>query len=60
MLGYKILIQVDHVLASVNTIYIFQINQNSYFIIKKLAGFNGGAITIENTSSQYSQIINVL
>ena len=59
VLDYNILNEVDHVLASVNTIYIFPDQSKLIFLNKKLASFNGGAITIENTSSPKSQIINV-
>ena len=58
VLDYNILIQVDQVLASVNTIYIFLDKPKLILYYQKYADFIDGAITIENTSSQYSQIIN--
>ena len=53
-----ILIEINHLLASLNTICFFPDQSKLILFHKKLAGFNGGAIKIENRSSQYSQIIN--
>ena len=59
VLDSNILIEVDQVLASVNTICNFPDQSKVILFGEKIAGFNGGAIMAENISSQISQINNV-
>ena len=46
VLDYNILIEVDHVLASVNTIYVFSDQSKQILGYEKSAGFNRGGTTI--------------
>ena len=56
VLDYDILIEVDHVLAIVKTIYFFPDQSKLIFLYQKVADLNGGAITIEKTSHKYFEI----
>ena len=60
VLDSNILIEVNHVHVSVNTIYIFPDQSKLILYYEKFADFNRGAITFENTSFQYSQIVAAL